>query len=59
MKELFIAAHEALIEVLLESHPWADWDEAYEACSDEAYLKLREDLANRAYQARQQPKEEG
>lgn len=46
-KELFIAAHEQLVEDYLLDHPDATWDEAYEATSDKAYDRMRDNLADR------------
>ena len=57
MKELFIEAHEALIEEYLELHPNASWDEAYEACADGAYDRMRDNLADKADFLRMKEKE--
>jgi hypothetical protein len=46
MKELFIAAHEELIEEYLEAHPEADWSEAYEATADKADERMRDKFAD-------------
>lgn len=46
MKELFIAAHEELIEAYLEKHPDADWSEAYEKTSDAAYDRYKDKFAD-------------
>lgn len=56
-KDLFIAAHEALIEEYLEFHPFASWNEAYEACADSAYVRMRDNLADRADAERTRRKE--
>ena len=47
-KELFMAAHERLIEEYMAEHPEADWSEAYEKTADGAYDRMREDLADHA-----------
>lgn len=48
MKELFIAAHEELIERYLERHPEATEAQAYEATADRAYDQMVDNLADRA-----------
>ncbi len=48
MKDLFIQAHEELVEKYLEEHPGADWSDAYEATSDVAYLRMQDKLADKA-----------
>lgn len=57
MKELFIAAHEELIEQYLLDHPNADWGEAYEKTSDGAYDRYRDKFADMADGARLRAKE--
>ena len=52
MKELFIAAHEELIEEYLEVHPEADWSEAYEKTGDLAYNRYIDKAADIADTAR-------
>lgn len=47
-KEMFMDAHEQLIEEYLERHPDADWNEAYERTADLAHGRMRENLADRA-----------
>jgi hypothetical protein len=44
-KELFMAAHEQLIEEYLEAHPLADWSEAYERTADHAHDKMIDNIA--------------
>jgi hypothetical protein len=39
-KELFMAAHEQLIDEYLDEHPDADWGEAYERTADRAHDKM-------------------
>jgi len=46
MKELFIAAHEELIEEYLEAHPESDWADAYEKTSDAAYVRFQDKCAD-------------
>lgn len=48
MKELFIAAHEELIERYLERHPNATEAEAYEKTADLAYDHMTDRLADHA-----------
>lgn len=57
MKELFIAAHEELIEQYLLDHPNADWNEAYEKTSDGAYDRYRDKFADMVDGARLRAKE--
>ena len=56
-KELFIAAHEQLIEEYLVEHPNATWSEAYEKMSDNAYDRMKDNLADRADRLRQREKD--
>lgn len=56
-KELFVAAHEQLIDEYLESHPSADWTEAYERTGDAAFERMRDNLADRIDYARMIAKE--
>lgn len=44
-KELFMAAHEKLVEEYLNDHPDAEWAEAYERTADAAYERMRDDFA--------------
>lgn len=57
MKELFIAAHEELVEQYLLDHPNADWSQAYEATADGAYGRMRDKFADMADTARLRAKE--
>jgi hypothetical protein len=56
-KELFIIAHEELIEAYLEAHPNATWDEAYDKTADGAYDRMRDKYADMADAMRTQRKE--
>ena len=47
-KELYIAAHEALIDEYLEDTDSDDWSAAYEATADKAYERMQDQLADRA-----------
>ena len=58
MKELFIAAHEELIEIYLLDHPDASWSEAYEATTDGAYERMRDKYASMADAAKDRAKDE-
>jgi hypothetical protein len=44
--EHFDKAHEQLVEEYLEKHPHADWTEAYEKTGDQAYERMRDNLAD-------------
>lgn len=57
MKELFIAAHEELIERYLERHPEATEAQAYEATADRAYDRMVDNLADRADYLRKRARE--
>lgn len=46
-KELFIEAHEQLIEEYLEKHPEATWHEAYEKTADAATDRMADNLGDR------------
>ncbi len=59
MKELFIAAHEELIERYLERHPNAIEAEAYDKTADAAYGRMTDNLAERVDAIRQRMKDEG
>jgi hypothetical protein len=56
-KELFMAAHEQLIEEYLADHPDADWSEAYERTADAADGRCRDKLADQIDSARLRAKE--
>jgi hypothetical protein len=58
MKDLFMAAHEELIELYLEAHPEADWSEAYEATADGAYERMRDKFADMVDAAHDRAKDE-
>ena len=47
-KDYFIQAHEELIAEYLEKNPNATEDQAYEATSDAAYDRMRDNLADLA-----------
>lgn len=55
-KELYIDAHEALVEEYLDANPDADWQTAYDATADEAYEWMRDKLADRADDLRDRAK---
>ncbi len=56
-KELFIAAHEQLIEEYLEAHPNATDAEAYEATADGAWDRMRDNIADQIDYLRMKRKE--
>ena len=58
-KELYIAAHEELIEAYMERHPEASWTQAYNRTADRAYERMRDNLADQADAARTRAKEQG
>lgn len=56
-KELFMSAHEELIDEYLERNPAADWEQAYNATADAAYDRMQSNLADKIDQVRQLRKE--
>ena len=58
MKELFIAAHEQLVEEYLLDHPDADWSEAYDKTADSAYERMRDNFASMVDEAHDRAKDE-
>ena len=56
-KELFIAAHEQVIEEYLEEHPEATDAEAYEKTADAAYNRMTENIADLIDRERDRRKE--
>lgn len=56
-KELFIKAHEELIEEYMLDHPEADWSEAYERTGDLAYERMRDKWASMIDEAHDRAKE--
>lgn len=61
MKEMFMAAHEELIEQYMLDHPDADWDEAYEATAegDKLYNRYVDKCADMVDAAKQRAKDSG
>ena len=45
-KELYMAAHEQLVEEYLDEHPDADWTEAYEKTADKAWVRMTDRVAD-------------
>lgn len=58
-KEIFMAAHEELVEEYLEKHPDADWSEAYDKTADAANDRYRDKFADMVDAAKQRAKDEG
>ena len=56
-KELYIVSHEQLIEEYMEENPDCDWSKAYELTADDAYGRMRENLADIADYARMKAKD--
>lgn len=56
-KELYMAAHEELVDQYLEDHPDADWAEAYEKTADGAYSRMRDKYADMIDRARMDAKD--
>jgi hypothetical protein len=45
-KELWIQAHDELVEEYLERYPTATWNEAYDRCADFASERMMDNLAD-------------
>jgi len=58
-KELWIEAHEQLIEEYLEKHPDASWAEASKAVEDKTQDRFADNFASMIDAARQRAKDEG
>jgi hypothetical protein len=58
-KELFIAAHEELVEEYMEANPEATWDDAYQATGDLANDRYRDKFADMVDAAKQRAKDAG
>lgn len=52
-KEDFIRAHEREVAEYLDRHPNASWADAYDRTADQAWDRMREDMADRADHYRQ------
>ena len=59
MKELFIAAHEELVEEYLLDHPTATWEQAYDLTADAAYGRYTDKFADMVDNAKQRAKDSG
>ena len=59
MKELFIAAHEEMIEEYMNDHPDVSWHEAYNLTADAAYDHYRDKAADLVDAARDRAKYRG
>ncbi len=56
-KEMFMAAHEELIQRYLEAHPEATEAEAYDKTADRAYDRMTDKMADMADTLRQRAKD--
>lgn len=59
MKELFIAAHEELVQEYLDRHPEATWEQAYDLTADKADARYRSKFADLIDAAKQRAKDAG
>jgi hypothetical protein len=57
-KELFMAAHDELIDEYMEQHPNASWGEAYERTADRADARYRDKAADMVDRVRQRRKDD-
>ena len=55
-KELYMAAHEELVEKYMDEHPGVDWSTAYERTTDAAYEHMRDKCAAMVDEARDRAK---
>lgn len=58
-KELWIAAHEQLVEEYLNEHPDADWHEAYEKTADHVDDRFKDNFADMIDAAKMRAKDSG
>ena len=58
-KELYMAAHEELIEQYIDKNPSATEDEAYDRTADAAYFHMADKLADMADRLRKERQENG
>ena len=56
-KEMFMDAHEQLIQEYMEEHPDADWSEAYERTSEKAMDRMNDNIAAKVDAAMDRAKE--
>jgi len=57
-KELFMRAHEELVDKYMDDHPEVSWQEAYDATADGAYDRMRDKYADMVDEARMRRKEQ-
>lgn len=55
-KELYMEAHERLIEEAMEAYPFLSWSEAYERTADKAHARMIDMLADLADEAKDREK---
>ena len=58
-KELYMRAHEQLIEEAMERDPTLTWERAYDTLADAAWDRMRDMWADRIDAAKQRAKDEG
>ena len=56
-KEMFMRAHERLVEEYQDAHPEADWSKAYEATTPHVMARVESDIADLVDAAKDQAKE--
>ena len=56
-KELWIQAHDELVEEFLEEYPDATWEEAYDKCAEHASERMGDNLASLGDQLRKELQE--
>jgi hypothetical protein len=56
-KEMFLRAHERLVEEYQDRHPEADWSEAYEKTTPNVMARVESDMADLADSLKDQAKE--
>ena len=57
-KELWIQAHDELVEEYLERYPSASWSDAYDKCAEGAQERMMDNIADYADGERKRMKEE-
>ena len=57
-KELWIQAHDELVEEYMEDHPSVTWEQAYDRCAEHASERMGDNLADLADRLRMEAKEQ-
>jgi hypothetical protein len=55
-KDIYMLAHNELIEEYMEAHPGVSWTDAYDRTADQAYERMKEKIADMVDTARERAK---